>query len=481
MHQRKHHVVWLRNDLRLTDNKALNTACDDPDATVTAVFTATLGQWQQHAMSLPQLTFIHDHLIQMSRQLQALGIPLICHLCDTYTEAARWLADYCMNNRVERLFFNRQYEINERRRDHLVAKLLQDSVEIIVFDDSLLLPPGSVLTQSGAMYKVYTPFRQAYLQKLSRENNCCLPRPDKRSFAQAFDPFPIPPFTPYNVVPNKAFPVGEQAALNRLRVFCRQKVQHYPIQRDIPSLDGTSCLSPYLTIGVLSPRQCLSRLQAECPNLFENTDPEAFSWLNELIWREFYRHLIVAYPSLCQHQPFMAWTDKIIWHDNPQALLAWQEGKTGYPIVDAAMRQLSETGWMHNRLRMITASFLVKDLLIDWRKGERYFMSQLLDGDLAANNGGWQWAASTGTDAVPYFRIFNPTLQGKKYDPTGAFVRHWLPELTAVPERYIHTPHEWATKQGQPLDYPLPIVDHGAARIRTLAAFEHAKKMAGNV
>ncbi len=159
----------------------------------------------------------------------------------------------------------------------------------------------------------------------------------------------------------------------------------------------------HLKIGVLSPRQCLSRLQAECPNLFENTDPEAFSWLNELIWREFYRHLIVAYPSLCQHQPFMAWTDKIIWHDNPQA------------------------------------------------------------------------------DAAPYFRIFNPTLQGKKYDPTGAFVRHWLPELTAVPERYIHTPHEWATKQGQPLDYPLPIVDHGAARIRTLAAFEHAKKMAGNV
>ena len=184
----------------------------------------------------------------------------------------------------------------------------------------------------------------------------------------------------------------------------------------------------------------------------------------------------MAYPALCRHQPFTGWTRDVKWRDDPQGLQAWQQGKTGYPIVDAAMRQLNTLGWMHNRLRMITSSFLVKDLLIDWREGERYFMSQLLDGDLAANNGGWQWAASTGTDAAPYFRIFNPTTQGERFDKSGEFIRHWLPELRDVPEKYIHQPHEWAKKSQQSLDYPSPIVEHKQARLQTLAAFEAARK-----
>jgi deoxyribodipyrimidine photo-lyase len=209
--------------------------------------------------------------------------------------------------------------------------------------------------------------------------------------------------------------------------------------------------------------------------VLEKTDGGAFGWLNELVWREFYRHLIVAWPKLCKHKPFVEWTDNVRWRHAPEELQAWKDGKTGYPIVDAAMRQLNATGWMHNRLRMIVASFLVKDLLINWREGERYFMSQLLDGDLAANNGGWQWGASTGTDAAPYFRIFNPTTQGERFDKAGRFIKAWVPELADVPERDIHQPHRWAEKHQRVLDYPLPVIDHARARKDTLAAFEAAK------
>ncbi|EAC1534127.1 deoxyribodipyrimidine photo-lyase, partial [Escherichia coli] len=257
-----------------------------------------------------------------------------------------------------------------------------------------------------------------------------------------------------------------------LRQFCQNGAGEYEQQRDFPAVEGTSRLSASLATGGLSPRQCLHRLLAEQPQALDGGAGSV--WLSELIWREFYRHLMTYYPSLCKHRPFIAWTDRVQWQSNPAHLKAWQEGKTGYPIVDAAMRQLNSTGWMHNRLRMITASFLVKDLLIDWREGERYFMSQLIDGDLAANNGGWQWAASTGTDAAPYFRIFNPTTQGEKFDREGEFIRQWLPELRDVPA--VHEPWKWAEKTGVTLDYPQPIVDHKEARLRTLAAYEEARK-----
>jgi len=227
---------------------------------------------------------------------------------------------------------------------------------------------------------------------------------------------------------------------------------------------------------VLSPRQCLHRVLHEHPDALDNS--RAFTWLNELIWREFYRHLLVAYPALCRHKPFIDWTRNVEWQREDAHFDAWKAGKTGYPIVDAAMRQMKALGWMHNRLRMITASFLVKDLLIDWREGERYFMQQLIDGDLAANNGGWQWAASTGTDSAPYFRIFNPTTQGERFDEQGEFIRHYLPELADVPDSHIHQPHVWAEKNNRKLDYPAPIVDHKAARKKTLDAFERAKSAA---
>ena len=297
------------------------------------------------------------------------------------------------------------------------------------------------------------------------------PKPRQAPARQAPPPELNYPQTPFDGL---LFAADEKTALARLRAFCQQPAADYEGQRDFPAVEGTSRLSPCLAIGVLSPRQCLHRLLTEHPAALDGG--AGATWLNELIWREFYRHLMVYYPKLCKGRPFVAWTDKVAWREEDGALQAWQRGETGFPIVDAAMRQLNATGWMHNRLRMIVASFLTKDLRLDWRAGERYFMSQLIDGDLAANNGGWQWAASTGTDAAPYFRIFNPTTQGEKFDKQGVFMRRWLPELAKVPEKALHQPWVWADKQGVTLDYPRPIVDHKQARQETLAAWEAARK-----
>lgn len=471
------HLVWLRNDLRINDNYALHAACRSANARVIALFIATPGQWAQHHMAPKQAEFIWQSLLDVQQSLAKKGIPLHIAECDDFNASVSLLQDFCREHRVDRLFYNYQYEVNERQRDAMTeSALFEQDIMVQGFDDSLLLPPGSVLTGNREMYKVFTPFSRAFVKRLQEGLPECLPAPDVRN-SGAIDPHdrPLKAFDyPREAVDARLFPAGEQAAIARLREFCQQPVTEYPEQRDLPARDGTSRLSVYLATGVLSPRQCLHRLLKQHPDGLE--DRQVFVWLNELIWREFYRHLLVAYPSLCRHQPFTRWTRGVKWRDDKQGLLAWQQGKTGYPIVDAAMRQLNSLGWMHNRLRMITASFLVKDLLIDWRKGERYFMSQLLDGDLAANNGGWQWAASTGTDAAPYFRIFNPTTQGERFDKTGEFIRHWLPELRAVPEKYIHQPHEWAKKNQQSLDYPLPIVEHKQARQQTLDAFEAARK-----
>ncbi|MEH2919902.1 deoxyribodipyrimidine photo-lyase [Samsonia erythrinae] len=469
------HVVWLRNDLRVTDNLALHAACQDPDATVLALFIATPAQWEKHAMAPRQAAFLLDNLRVVQHALAEKGIPLHYHECPDFAASVDWLVQFCARRQVTDLFYNYQYEINERLRDKQVKTRLAGSVNCHGYHDSLLLPPGSVLNGSGEMYKVFTPFRQAFIKRLLAADTACAPAPDVRG-EPISDMAALSPFSyPRREVDSDDFPPGERAALQSLRRFCREQAQDYDKRRDFPALPGTSKLSPYLALGILSPRQCVSRLLAENPEMLERREGGAFIWFNELVWREFYRHLIVFWPALCKHRPFTAWTQWVKWRVSPEALSAWQQGKTGYPIVDAAMRQLNETGWIHNRLRMICASFLVKDLLIDWREGERYFMSQLLDGDLAANNGGWQWAASTGTDAVPYFRIFNPTTQGERFDPDGRFIRHWLPELAAVPDNDIHQPHRWADKQQHQLNYPQPIVDHKKARQETLAAFEAAK------
>ncbi|MCG1031322.1 deoxyribodipyrimidine photo-lyase [Bacillus amyloliquefaciens] len=466
------HLVWFRADLRIHDNLALAAACRDKHARVLALFIATPQQWREHAMAPRQAAFLHAHLNDLQQQLADRGIPLLYAQVADFAAQGEKVAQLCAEHEVTHLFYNYQYELNEQQRDRQLERALQ---EVICqgFDDSVILPPGSVMTGDHKMYKVFTPFKNAWLRRLKEGLPECAAAPAAREGEKVTPPaldfdYPQQPFD------TDLFPASEKEAIARLRQFCQQGAGEYEAQRDFPAIEGTSRLSACLALGVLSPRQCLHRLLAEQPQALEG-GPGAV-WLNELIWREFYRHLMTYHPDLCKYQPFIRWTDNVEWQSDDVQLKAWQEGQTGYPIVDAAMRQLNETGWMHNRLRMITASFLVKDLLIDWRAGERYFISQLIDGDLAANNGGWQWAASTGTDAAPYFRIFNPTTQGQKFDSDGVFIRRWLPELATVPDKAIHDPWIWADKQGVTLAYPRPVVDHKQARVATLAAYEAARK-----
>ncbi|RPD37113.1 deoxyribodipyrimidine photo-lyase [Candidatus Liberibacter solanacearum] len=470
------HLVWLRNDLRITDNKALYAACKNPNAKVIAVFIATPQQWNQHGMSARQATFIYATLLQVQQSLSKRGIVLQYHQCSHFDDSIKWLDVYCQEKKVTELFYNRQYEINEHRRDQELERRLKNRVICRGFDDSVLLPPGKIFNRSCEMYKIYTPFRKEFIQHLTQSDLRSVPAPTIRQTGPVIlTKVPLFFDYPFQEV-DPIFPIGEYNALQILRKFCKEKVQYYVEQRDIPAIQGTSHLSPYLSIGALSPRQCWNRLNVEFSDVLIKTNSGAFSWLNELIWREFYHHLIVFYPSLCTGKPFIQWTDKIEWNNDPRALEVWKQGNTGFPLVDAAMRQLNTMGWMHNRLRMITASFLVKDLLIDWRIGEKYFMSQLLDGNLASNNGGWQWAASTGHDSVPYFRIFNPTTQGKRFDPKGIFIRQWLPELKNVPDQYIHTPYNWIDNKNMIHPYPHPIVDHKQARQHTISKYSIAQK-----
>lgn len=267
------------------------------------------------------------------------------------------------------------------------------------------------------------------------------------------------------------WPAGEAEAQGRLSRFLDETIDDYQQLRDLPAKPGTSQLSAYLAAGVISPRQCLHGALASNRGEFDSGSAGVQTWINELLWREFYKHILTGYPQVSRHRAFRAQTEALPWRDAPADLEAWEQGRTGFPIIDAAMRQLLHTGWMHNRLRMVVAMFLSKNLLIDWRKGERYFMRHLIDGDLAANNGGWQWSASTGTDAVPYFRIFNPISQSQRFDPQGRFIRHWLPELRDLDDKTIHEPVKHRDLFDNNL-YHCPMVNLSSSRQRALEAFK---------
>jgi deoxyribodipyrimidine photo-lyase len=268
------------------------------------------------------------------------------------------------------------------------------------------------------------------------------------------------------------WPAGELGALRRLQQFGDACLHDYQSQRDRPAVSGTSLLSPYLALGVVAVRRCLESARVRNGGRLSAGDVGPDTWIQELLWREFYRHVVVHWPAVCRGKAFQPATEQVAWRDDDVGLQAWRAGRTGFPIVDAAMRCLLMTGFLHNRLRMVVAQFLAKDLLIDWRAGERHFSQQLVDLDFASNNGGWQWSASTGNDAVPYFRIFNPTTQGRRCDPRGEFVRRWVPEVAAVADDELHDPPSALRRQ---LGYPVPIVDHAASRARTLAAFQAAR------
>jgi deoxyribodipyrimidine photo-lyase len=464
-------LCWFRTDLRVHDNPALAQAM--ADGPTLAVFVISPVQWQQHLEAPIKVDFWLRNLTELKQALHALNVPLKILHTDDWQDVPDKLAALCSAHDVTAVHANAEWGINERRRDiATVERLDRNGVAWTVHHGSSLLIPGSVVTGKGEAYKVFTPYARACRERLQSAPPRAAPVPRKQAKAPAAAdtiPHSVPGFDAPDRALHKLWPAGEDAALARVEAFADDAIAHYKTDRDIPAIDGTSRISPYLAAGVISPGQCLRVALAANHGELDSGKQGITTWITELLWREFYQHLMAANPSLSMHAPMKPATRNIPWRDDPDAFDAWTAGRTGFPIIDAGMRQLMEMGWMHNRLRMLVAMLLSKNLLIDWHKGEDWFMANLIDGDLASNNGGWQWSASTGADSVPYFRIFNPETQSRNIDPQGRYIRKWVPELADLNDRDIHAP---SAQQRRDTGYPEAIVDLKATRKRALDVFK---------
>ncbi len=450
-------IVWFRRDLRIEDNPAWEAALRAHDRVIAAFVIDPVVM--QQAGSRRQAT-LSAYLESLDRLLRVRGADLIV-LSGSAPAAA--VARLAAEAGADEVHVNRDPSPYAQRRDTAVRRALAslgEPARLIIHDGNSVLPPGSVLTAKGTLSRVFTPFYKRWSAALA----------DEPALPELLGPTDPPPADGSPRPTGRSR--GDDPPWNRL-VDWLDRVDRYPETRDLPGIDGTSGLSVDLKFGALSPRTVVevTGLHSEGRRAF----------VRQLAWRDWWFHLLFDRPTLATNA-FKAEFDSIVWRDAPTDFDAWCHGRTGYPIVDAGMRQLAATGLMHNRVRMITASFLVKDLLIDWRLGERYFRRELLDADLAQNAGNWQWVAGTGPDAAPYFRIFNPTAQAKRFDPSGDYVRTWVPELEALRSSSIHEP--WAMG---PLElagagivlgdtYPERIVDHAVARQRTIDAYGAAKR-----
>ncbi|MEM7535641.1 MAG: deoxyribodipyrimidine photo-lyase [Chloroflexota bacterium] len=490
-------IWWIRRDLRLTDNQTLHAAIDHatahPDGHVIPLFILDPIFPKSPYFSLQRFGFLLEGLRILAQSLQARGSQLIVRSGRPQTV----LSEFVQTANVTAIFAERDHSPYATARDQQI----QAALSLHLTDGVSIRTPGTVLKNDGRPYTVYTPYRRKWEATTHLTRHHILPAPQNIPTPETISSEPIPtdPTMSSEIAP--LFPPGESAAKDRLGAYVRIPVQEhvripaqgqqqtyairdYADSRDRPAIAGTSSLSPYLRFGMISARlAAVGAMEAiqQAEVLGDATGRQsAETWLSELIWRDFYISILAAFPHVRQ-QSFRSAYDNIVWDNDADAFAAWCVGRTGYPFVDAAMRQLRQSGWMHNRARMVVASFLVKHLLIDWRWGERWFMQHLLDGDPAANNGGWQWTAGTGTDAAPYFRVFNPITQGKKFDPTGDYVRRWVPELQRVEKKYIHEPWKMSPLEQRTCQcvigeqYPMPIVDHKWARERVLDAYKQAK------
>lgn len=464
-------LVWLRHDLRVMDNPALHDASQH--GPVTAVITLTPKQWQQHDRAPVQVDLLLRHLKTLQQALGESGISLKVCQVDDFAAVPEALLALARQLKITHLRFNDQYEWDERIRDDAVETAFQAAgYSVHRYLDQTLFAPGQLLTGQGDYYTVFTPFYKRWLSRLPEVDLTPLPAPTHQSGPVEHDPLPTQLPGWESPIASTLWPAGCEHALARLDHFVDEHLIDYDTQRDLPAVEGTSTLSPYLALGAVSIRQCLQAVMAHTQGQVPIGKDGPGRWVAELVWREFYRHIMVGFPRVCRYRAFKVETERLTWREDPEGLSRWQAGQTGFPLVDAAMRQLVQTGWMHNRLRMLTAMFLSKHLLIDWRLGEQFFMQHLVDGDLAANNGGWQWAASTGTDAAPYFRLFNPYRQSERFDPQGEFIRKFVPELHSLSNKSIHQP---PTSQADQLNYPQPCVDLKEARDRVMHAFDAIK------
>jgi deoxyribodipyrimidine photo-lyase len=462
---------WFRRDLRLRDNHALDALCERVEEWL-PVFVLDPVLLAHADTGAARLAFLLDALGRLSEELARRGVPLRIERGQPTSVLTR----LARSTGASVVSFNTDVTPFALRRDDDVRRSLSRmGVELLEHRTDVVFTAEEVTKPDGSGYVVYTPFRRAWWKRWQAEPRPPLRRrrlPPPIAGFEANQPPTLDELGRRDTVPSLPS-AGEAPARRRLARFL-EGAARYEELRDEPAVDGTSRLSPHLRFGTISVRTCLAealRVAAEHPRSANGIR----KWLDELVWREFYAAILERNPRVLRRNHRTEY-DSLHWENDPAGLAAWSEGRTGYPIVDAGMRQLQSTGWMHNRVRMITASFLTKDLLIDWREGERFFFRRLVDGDPASNSGGWQWSASTGTDAQPYFRIFNPVAQGRRYDPDGVYVRRWIPELRAFDGRCIHAPWESGPLPG---GYPPPIVDHAFARTRALARFRAARRESG--
>ena len=458
-------LFWFRHDLRIQDNTGLHAACAAGEVVPCVVLDDAFLK-DNPAVGPNRCALFLRAVCSLAEGLEKLGARLIIRHGKPEVEIVKLLKEA----KAGSVYVNRDYEEYAVKRDAAVnAAVRHAGGEFVSFKDLVVFESAEILTQAGNPYTMYTQYKNNWLKQEGFPS--VIPALRKIPFpAKALQPLKSTPYDFDAVNPESDVPVvTEQSGRARLREFLARDVFDYSPNRDIPALDATSKLSAHLKFGTISPRTVLHAARELRQTLRTAASIKSIqTFISEIVWRDFFFHIITAFPQVT-HGSFRPQYEKLKWEYSSERLQAWQEGRTGYPIVDAGMRQLKAIGWMHNRVRMITASFLCKDLLLNWREGERHFTRLLIDGEPAVNNGNWQWVAGTGTDAQPRFRIFNPTEQGKRWDPKGEYVRRWVPELQNVPDDLIHVP--WVVQLLCP-DYPPPIVDHAAQRLKALAMFK---------
>lgn len=462
-------ILWFRQDLRLADNPALHHALKT-GRPVVPVYILDRGS-RVRPIGAASLWWLDKSLRALTASLKEHGADLILRCGDSESELRRLIDQ----TGADAVFMNRLFEPDAFTRDADIAHSLQaDGIDSKGYNGALLCPPGKVLNGSGLPYKVFTPFMKALLAEATPPAHVAIPWQIKAVAGVASDDIDAWGLHPTRPDWSGGFTgtPGEAGAKTALEAFLSTAAKTYSSDRDLPGKAGTSRLSPHLHFGEISPWRVVETARAG-----KAAGKEAEKFISEIVWREFSAHLLAAFPQITT-QAFRPEYDTMPWRDDPKELAAWKTGQTGYPIVDAGMRELWATGIMHNRVRMIVASFLIKHLLIDWREGEAFFWDTLVDADLASNVQNWQWVAGSGADAAPYFRIFNPITQGEKFDTDGTYVRRWVPELRRVPDKWLHSPwtappevlRDIGLRLGH--DYPRPIVDHAEGRARALAALK---------
>ena len=467
-------IIWFRNDLRLDDNPALREACKN-SSELHAIFLYSNDQLQKHNEANVKIDFLIKNLNCLNVSLQKLNIPLTIVNSEGFEKDPDIILSLAKERNIEKVFINKQFGNDEQNRDKRARELLNAaSIKTEFFNDQIVYEAGSIRTGQDNPYSVFTPFKRKWVEIFDMEflDIDYDYSPQKNiDLKSNFDGFDFKHEIMHKV-DMSLWPAGEEHALNRLTDFIENRVGNYSKDRNEPIKDGTSRMSPYLALGVISSKRCI--LEGLKLNNFEfNLGNNGITkWIDEIVWREFYRNIMFSFPKVGRNQPFQDFSKSLQWRFEEKELHAWKTGMTGFPIIDAAMRQLLHEGWMHNRLRMVVAMFFTKNMLHDWRLGEAYFMQNLIDGDFSSNNGGWQWSSSTGTDAAPYFRIFNPITQSTNFDKEGLFIKKYVPELKDLDKSVIHDPPKEHRKY---CGYPDQILDLKTSRLRAIDAFKAAK------